>query len=69
MALVLYDNPVSANAMKVRMLLAELNEPYERRRVPLARPRPAGFAESLPCESLHAASPQAITTYCRPFQT
>jgi len=45
MALVLYDNPASSNAMKVRLLLAELGEVYERRRVPLARPRPDWYLE------------------------
>jgi len=45
MALVLYDNPASSNAMKVRLLLAELGEAYERRRVPLARPRPDWYLE------------------------
>lgn len=38
--LVLYDNPVSSNALKVRFLLAELGLEYERREVPLTRPRP-----------------------------
>jgi glutathione S-transferase len=41
----LYDNGASSNAMKVRMLLAELGEAYERRRVPLARPRPDWYVE------------------------
>jgi glutathione S-transferase len=40
MGIVLYDNPASSNAMKVRFMLAELGLPYERRRVPLAHPRP-----------------------------
>jgi glutathione S-transferase len=39
-ALVLYDNPRSSNALKVRFLLAELGMAYERREIPLARPRP-----------------------------
>lgn len=38
--LVLFDNPVSSNALKARLLLAELGLPYERREVSLARPRP-----------------------------
>jgi glutathione S-transferase len=38
--LVLYDSPSSSNALKVRFALAELELPYERRRVPIARPRP-----------------------------
>jgi len=39
-ALVLYDNPASSNAQKVRFLLAELGTPYTRREVPFSRPRP-----------------------------
>lgn len=38
--LVLFDNPVSSNALKVRFLLAELELEHERREVPMARPRP-----------------------------
>lgn len=38
--MILYDNPLSSNALKVRFLLAELGVPYERREVPLGRPRP-----------------------------
>jgi glutathione S-transferase len=41
--LVLHDNPISSNALKVRFLLAELGLPYERRTVPLGRPRPAAY--------------------------
>lgn len=41
--LVLHDNPVSSNALKVRFLLAELGLACERREVPLARPRPAEY--------------------------
>ncbi len=41
--LVLYDNPRSSNALKVRFLLAELGLPYERRVVDMARPRPEGY--------------------------
>jgi glutathione S-transferase len=44
-SLVLYDNPASSNAMKVRMLLAEIGEEYERVPVPLARPRPDWYLE------------------------
>lgn len=39
--LVLHDNPVSSNALKVRFLLAELGLDHERRTVPMSRPRPA----------------------------
>jgi glutathione S-transferase len=38
--LVLYDHPLSSNALKVRFLLAELGLEYERVHVPFARPRP-----------------------------
>jgi glutathione S-transferase len=48
MALALYDNPASSNAMKVRFLLAELELEYERRHVPLVRPRPDWYAEIYP---------------------
>jgi glutathione S-transferase len=41
--LVLYDNPVSSNALKARFLLAELGLAYERRHVPFAEPRPAEY--------------------------
>ena len=38
--LVLYDHPLSSNALKVRFLLAELGLQYERVHVPFAHPRP-----------------------------
>jgi glutathione S-transferase len=38
--LVLYDSPSSSNALKVRFALAALELPYERRPVPIGRPRP-----------------------------
>ena len=41
--LVLYDNPASSNALKIRFLLAEMGLPYERRTVPLSHPRPAEY--------------------------
>lgn len=40
MALVLYDNARSSNALKVRFCLAELGLAYERREVPFTLPRP-----------------------------
>ncbi len=43
MALVLYDNPASSNALKVRFLLAELGLEHERRTIAFARPRPAAY--------------------------
>jgi len=48
MALVLYDNPVSSNALKVRFLLAELGLEYERVHVPFAQPRPEWFTRHHP---------------------
>jgi glutathione S-transferase len=48
MAIVLYDNPVSTNAMKVRFLLAVLELDYERRYVPMPRPRPDWYLERYP---------------------
>lgn len=40
MGLVLYDNPASSNALKARIVLAELGLAYERTTVPFALPRP-----------------------------
>jgi glutathione S-transferase len=40
---ILFDNPRSSNALKVRFLLAELGLPYRRRDVPLERPRPRWY--------------------------
>ena len=48
MGIVLYDNPASSNAMKVRFLLAELGLAYERRHVPLGRPRPDWYLARYP---------------------
>jgi glutathione S-transferase len=48
MGIVLYDNPASSNAMKVRFLLAELGLTYERKHVPLARPRPDWYLARYP---------------------
>ena len=38
--MLLYDNPASSNALKVRFLLAELGLAYDRREMPMLRPRP-----------------------------
>ena len=48
MGIVLYDNPASSNAMKVRFLLAELGLEYERKHVPLAQPRPDWYKARYP---------------------
>jgi glutathione S-transferase len=44
----LYDNPVSSNALKVRFLLAELGLPYDKREVPLSQPRPDWYLAQNP---------------------
>jgi glutathione S-transferase len=41
--MLLYDNPVSSNALKVRFLLEELELPYAQELVPVEEPRPAEF--------------------------
>jgi glutathione S-transferase len=41
--MLLYDNGVSSNALKVRFLLAELGLEYDRHDVPMLRPRPADY--------------------------
>jgi glutathione S-transferase len=41
--MLLYDNPVSSNALKVRFLLAELGLEYDRHDVPMLRPRPDSY--------------------------
>ena len=46
--LALYDHPISSNALKVRFLLAELGLEYERREVPMARPRPQWYVDVNP---------------------
>jgi len=46
--LLLYDHPVSSNALKVRFLLAELGLDYERSHVPFTAPRPTGYVELNP---------------------
>jgi glutathione S-transferase len=46
--MLLYDNPVSTNALKVRFLLAELGLDYDRREVPLSQPRPDWYLEQNP---------------------
>lgn len=46
--LLLYDHPVSSNALKVRFALAVLGLPYERSHVPLAWPRPNSYTEVNP---------------------
>jgi len=52
--LVLYDNPLSSNALKVRFLLAELGLPYERVQVSFARPRPEWLTDFHPFGTIPA---------------
>jgi len=42
-SLLLYDNPISSNALKVRFMLAELDLSYERKTVPFDLPRPEWY--------------------------
>lgn len=44
----LWDHPDSSNARKVRFLLAELGLLYERREVPMSRPRPDQYMKLNP---------------------
>jgi glutathione S-transferase len=48
MALTLYNSPGSSNALKVRILLAELGLAHEVVDVPMARPRPDWYTEFHP---------------------
>ena len=52
--LTLYDNPGSSNALKVRMLLAELGLDYQRAHVPFPRPRPEALLAVYPFGSIPA---------------
>lgn len=54
MGLVLYDNPISSNALKVRFLLAELGLEYERTTIPFDLPRPAWYTELNPVGGIPA---------------
>jgi glutathione S-transferase len=44
----LFDHPNSSCALRVRFLLAELDLPYRRERVPMTRPRPADYVKLNP---------------------
>lgn len=46
--LVLYDHPVSSNALKARFMLSVLELPYEREHVPFAWPRPDEYTKLNP---------------------
>jgi glutathione S-transferase len=70
-SLVLYDNPISSNALKVRFLLAELGLDYERRIVPFDLPRsewytalnPVGGIPTLDDDGAIVAESHAILRY------
>ncbi len=59
--LVLFDNPVSSNALKVRFLLAELELEHERREVPMARPRPGWYLDVNPVGGIPAIDDDGFT--------
>lgn len=52
--MILFNNPISSNALKVRFLLAELDIPYEKREVPLERPRPDWYLALNPVGAIPA---------------
>ncbi len=58
--LALYDHPISSNALKVRFLLEELGLEYERKRVPIERPRPDWYAEINPLVGIPSLSDGAL---------
>lgn len=69
--MILFDNANSSNAFKIRILLAELGLEYERREVPLPRPRPdelmainpLGGLPTLVDGDLHLAESNTIARY------
>ncbi len=54
MGLLLYDNPVSSNALKARLMLAELGLEHERRTVPFDLPRPDWYLAANPVGGIPA---------------
>jgi glutathione S-transferase len=52
--LLLYDNPVSSNALKARLMLAELGLEHERRTVPFDLPRPDWYLAANPVGGIPA---------------
>lgn len=54
MALVLFDNARSSNALKVRFALAEMGLAYERREVPFDQPRPDWYRALNPVAGIPA---------------
>ncbi len=59
--LVLYDNPGSSNALKVRFLLAELELAHTRREVPMAQPRPDWYLAVNPVGGIPAIEDDGFT--------
>jgi glutathione S-transferase len=59
-SLLLYDNPLSSNALKVRFMLAELGLAYERRTVPFAVPRPDWYLAANPVGGIPALADDRI---------
>ena len=69
MGLLLYDNPVSSNALKVRFMLAELGLGYERRTVPFDLPRPDWYLAVNPVGGIPALDdgrPRRFGVECDP---
>jgi glutathione S-transferase len=58
--MLLYDNPVSSNALKVRFLLAELGLAYDRREVPITQPRPAWYLAENPLGGIPALEDEGL---------
>jgi glutathione S-transferase len=52
--LTLCDHPISSNALKVRFLVAELGLEYERRTIPITRPRPDDYVALNPLAGIPA---------------
>jgi glutathione S-transferase len=58
--MLLYDNPISTNALKVRFLLAELELAYDRREVPLTQPRPEWYLAENPLGGVPALADDGL---------
>lgn len=58
--MLLYDNPISSNALKVRFLLAELGLDHDRREVPISRPRPDWYLAQNPLGGIPALEDGAL---------
>ena len=58
--MLLYDSPISSNALKVRFLLAELELAYDRREVPLTQPRPGWYLAENPLGGVPALADDGL---------